>query len=156
MREEQQALLPLFTLLARVSGQLPEQVRLDLLACAVTALMDATFDQKMAFFFNVFDTAGNGTFGGPFIVRVAMLFGETFNRLNMLPHAPHEEDIVDAVQRGFLDLALKYGSDTLSVPEAKRLLVTFLSHSFPLADSLAVTLGLPGMKVLEQWGRVGA
>ena len=156
MREEQLELLPLFTLLAQVVGQLPEQVRLDLLACAVTALMDATFDQKMAFFFNVFDNAGNGSFGGPFVVRVAMLFGETFYRLNMLPYAPHEEDLVDAVQRGFVDLNLKYETDSLSMPEAKRLLVTFLSHSFPLANSLAVKLGLPGMKaVIDIYGGPG-
>ena len=156
MRAEQKALLPLFILLAKISGQIPEQIRLDLLACAVTALMDATFDQKMTFFFNVFDAAGTGYFSGPFVVRVAMLFGEMFNRLTMLPYPPHEEDIYSAVNRGFMDLGLSYEKDILTVTEAKRLLITFLSHSFPLANSLAVKLGLPGMKgVIDVYGGPG-
>ena len=35
---------------------------------------------------------GTGYFTGPFVVRVAMLFGEMFYRLTMLPYPPHEGD----------------------------------------------------------------
>ena len=35
---------------------------------------------------------GTGYFTGPFVVRVAMLFGEMFFRLTMLPYPPHEGD----------------------------------------------------------------
>ena len=55
-----------------------------------------------------------------------------------------------------MDLGLTYDKDILTVTEAKRLLITFLSHSFPLANALAVKLGLPGMKgVIDVYGGAG-
>ena len=130
------------------------EVRLDLLICGVTALMDATYDQKCAFIFNLFDPKGEGFYSGPFLCRVAMLFAEVFFRIEMLPAPPVLDDVQNSMFRAFGDIGLQYKTDSLTLPEAKRVLITLLSSSYPLANTLAVRLGFPGMKgVQDMYGK---
>ena len=140
--------LPLFRMLCNEESELSE-VRIDLLVCAMTALMDATYDQKCAFLFNLFDSKGEGLYSGPFICKVAMLFGEVFYRIEMLPAPPVLEDVQNSIFRAFYDIGLEYKSDALTLPEAKRVLITLCSSSYPLANALAVRLGFPGMKGIQ-------
>ena len=119
MRSQQSILLPMFSLLAQVDF-LPEYCRLDLLVCAIAAMMDATFDQKCAFFLNVFDKTATGFYNANFLLQVVMLFGEMFYRLRMLPSKPIYDDVECAIQRWFMDLDLDYKVDELTIPEARR------------------------------------
>jgi hypothetical protein len=90
IKQSQTDSLPLFLMLAEEDSEVTE-VRLDLLVCAITALMDVTYDQRCAFFFNLFDAKGEGFYLGPFLAKVIMLFGETFHRIKMLPFSPLKE-----------------------------------------------------------------
>ena len=148
IKQSQKETLPLFQLLCKDNIELSE-VRLDLLVCAVTAMMDATYDQKCAFFFDIFDQQGEGLYSSTFINRVVVLFGEMFFRIGMLPAPPVEEDIRDSVYRSFKDIGLQFESDSLTVRESKRLLITLLSNAYPLAETLAVTMGFSGMEAVQ-------
>lgn len=139
--------LPLFCMLS--DDVSVSEVRLDLLVCAIVALMSATYDQKCAFFFNLFDPLGEGFYSGPFLFKVCMLFCEMFFRIGLLPQSPDRDDLSDCVYRAFRDLGLDSRLDSLSLPESKRLLITLLSKSYPLADCLAVKLGFNGMKAAQ-------
>jgi hypothetical protein len=112
----------------------------------MVALTEATFDQKCAFYFNMFDSGGDGFYSGKFLVRVVLLFGDTFYRLRLFRFPPNEEDIRNMVLRGFMDLGLNFNRDSVTLPEAKRLIATLVSNSFPLANSLSVTLGFQNAK----------
>jgi hypothetical protein len=72
-----------------------------------------------------------------------------FFKLDMLPFRPIEEDVQTALYRSFRDIGLDFKKDPLTFPEAKRVLITFLSDSCPLADTLAVRLGFGGMKAVQ-------
>jgi hypothetical protein len=147
IKQSQTDSLPLFLMLAEKDSEVTE-VRLDLLVCAITALMDVTYDQRCAFFFNLFDAKGDCFYSGPFLAKVIMLFGEAFHRMKMLPFSPLQEDVVNSVLRGFLDIGLQYKTDSLTLPESKRLMITLVSDSLPLSNTLAVTLGFSAMKVI--------
>ena len=148
IKQSQKETLPLFQLLCKDNIELSE-VRLDLLVCAVTAMMDATYDQKCAVFFDTFDQQGEGLYSGNFINRVVVLFGEMFFRIGMLPASPAAEDVRDSVYRSFNDIGLHYESDSLTLRESKRLLITLLSNTYPLAETLAVTMGFSGMEAVQ-------
>ena len=145
IRGQQNELLPLFSRLSNESTG-STQIRIDLLACAMVALTEATFDQKCAFYFNMFDSGGDGFYSGKFLLRVVLLFGDTFYRLRLFRFPPNEEDIRNMVLRGFMDLGLNFNRDSVTLPEAKRLIATLVSNSFPLANSLSVTLGFQNAK----------
>jgi hypothetical protein len=156
IRMQQHELLPVFSKLANESTGL-NQVRVDLLACAMTLLMEATFDQKCAFFFNLFDSGGDGFYSGKYMVKIITLFGETFFRLQLFPFPANEDDFRNMVLRGFMDLGLSFEKDAMTLPEAKRLISTLVSSSFPLANALAVTLGFYSVQgALGAHGHIGS
>ena len=139
--------LPLFIMLSEEVEV--SEVRLDLLVCAIVGLMSATYDQKCAFFFNLFDPLGDGFYSGQFLLKVSLLFCEMFFRIGLLPQSPDKNDVSDCLHRAFRDLGLDSRLDSLSLQESKRVLITLLSNSYPLADCLAVKLGFNGMKAVQ-------
>jgi hypothetical protein len=147
IKENESNSLPLFIMLS--DDDEVSEVRLDLLVCAIVGLMSATYDQKCAFFFHLFDPLGEGFYSGPFLFRVCFLFCEMFFRIGLLSQSPDRNDVSDCVYRAFRDLGLDSRHDSLSFSESKRVLITLLSSSYPLADCLAVKLGFNGMKAVQ-------
>lgn len=72
------------------------------------------------------------------MARVLFLFQIVFRKLGFLPYLPLEEEMINLVQRGFMDVGLDSRKDVLTNYEVKVFVTTLISNSKRLVHVLGI------------------
>ena len=102
IRHQQDEILPLFQILSR--EEVPADCRVDLFICALTCLMNGSFEEKWNLTLQIFDVHGECYFSSNFLTKLLIIFQETMYRLKLIRFAPKPLEIENTVTRLFHDL----------------------------------------------------
>ena len=138
IRHQQDEILPLFQILSR--EEVPADCRVDLFICALTVLMNGSFEEKWNLTLQIFDVHGECYFSSNFLTKLLIIFQETMYRLKLIRFAPKPLEIENTVTRLFHDLKLHPGNDPhadmLTAYEMKQVLLMLAGKSEMLSKVL--------------------